>query len=371
MLTGNRPLVHVLKSALIADARSRANNGSSRRAVEGALQTLLAYLRQHAGEGSSPPPEHVVVFDEAQRAWDEEIGQKLLRRRRSEPELFLEILHRLPWACLVCLIGEGQEINRGEGGMALWAQALALEASAGRGWRAVGSPLAGTRGVSMRLDAALHLASGVRAYRNPGFGEWVEALLAGNAAGAQRLSREMPNPPVNITRDLQTMKKWLQLRQRGGRRCGLVVSSGATRLVAEGVPPAPISNDLRVIENWFLKLPPDFRGSDSLEVPLSEFGCQGLELDYVGLCWGGDLIWSSELRNWMPRQMRAPAWREIRRPERARYRLNAYRVLLTRAREGTCIYVPRGEANDPTRSPAQLNGIASVLVQAGCFDLDA
>jgi hypothetical protein len=107
--------VQVLRGALIADARSRGEAEGSRRAIEGALQTLLRYLRHHATEGSDPPPQHVVVFDEAQRAWDEETGQKLLQRRRSEPELFLEILHRLPWACLVCLDGQGKEINRGEG----------------------------------------------------------------------------------------------------------------------------------------------------------------------------------------------------------------------------------------------------------------
>ncbi len=369
MLTGNRPLVQVLRGALIADSRARGDNGGASRAVEGALQTLLGYLRQHAEESSGTPPEHVLVFDEAQRAWDEETGQKLLQRRRSEPELFLEILHRLPWACLVCLVGEGQEINRGEGGMALWGEALAVEDRAARRWRVVGSPLASATGISMQLDASLHLANGVRAYRNPRFGEWVEALLAGNIEGARRLSRHMSNPAAQITRDVKMLKEWLRLRQRGGRRGGLVVSSGATRLVAEGVPAPPMSNDLKVIENWFLKSRPDFRGSDSLEVPLSEFGCQGLELDYVGLCWGGDLIWLAESAKWMPRQMRAPSWQAVRRPESARYRINAYRVLLTRAREGTCIYVPRGAADDPTRSPAELDGIAGALLQAGCIDV--
>src|SRR4029077_15000160 len=142
------------------------------------------------------------------------------------------------------------------------------------------------------------------------------------------------------------------VRGRGGRRPGLVVSSGAVRLIADGIPPPPMSADLKEIENWFLKSSPDFRGSDSLERPLSEFGCQGLELDYVGLCWGGDLIWSASSAKWVPRTMRAPTWRQIKRPEKARYRLNAYRVLLTRAREGVCIYVPLGEESDRTRPPS-------------------
>src|SRR5262249_44201722 len=137
-------------------------------------------------------------------------------------------------------------------------------------------------------------------------------------------------------------------------------------LVADGVPPAPMSNELKAIEHWFLKSWPDFRGSDSLDIPLSEFGCQGLELDYVGLCWGGDLVWSWERTVWVPRRMRAPNWQEIRQPDASRYRLNAYRVLLTRAREGLCIYIPRGSAEDPTRNPREFDAIADSLLAAGC-----
>jgi DUF2075 family protein len=130
-----------------------------------------------------------------------------------------------------------------------------------------------------------------------------------------------------------------------------------------------MSNELKTIENWFLKSLPDFRGSDALEIPLSEFGCQGLELDYVGLCWGGDLLWAPASARWMPRRMSAPNWRVIRRPETAQYRINAYRVLLTRAREGVCIYVPYGELADPTRLPAEFDAIAETLVTAGCVPL--
>lgn len=176
--------------------------------------------------------------------------------------------------------------------MALWREALEVEARAGRRWCVVGSPMASANETSIEPDPALHLASGVRAYRNPSFGDWVESLLDGKIENAEHLSREMPSPPATLTRNLHSLKAWLRVRQRGHRRSGLVVSSGATRLVAEGIPPAPISNDLKFIENWFLRSWPDFRGSDSLEVPLSEFGCQGLELDYIGLCWGGYLIWS-------------------------------------------------------------------------------
>jgi hypothetical protein len=291
----------------------------------------------------------------------------LLQRRRSEPELFLEILRRLPWACLVCLVGPGQEINRGEGGMALWGDALNREASAGRPWRvAAPSSSAVEAAFPIEIDSALHLATGVRAYRNARFGEWVDSLLLGDLDLARTLAGEMANVPAVVTRDLRAIKQWLSLRRRGGRRPGLVVSSGAARLIADGLPPAPISNELHAIENWFLRTWPDFRGSDSLEVPLSEFGCQGLELDYVGLAWGGDLIWSQHPPSWIPRRMRAPTWQVIRRPDTARFRLNSYRVLLTRAREGLCIYVSRGSADDPTRSSLEFDAIADALVAAGC-----
>jgi len=179
----------------------------------------------------------------------------------------------------------------------------------------------------------------------------------------------MTNPPAFLTRELEGLKHWLRLRRRGGRRPGLLMSSAAVRLVAEGIPRPPMSSELKDIESWFLKSWPDFRGSDSLEVPLSEFGCQGLELDYVGLCWGGDLIWSSKEGRWIPRKMSAPVWQIIRRDEKAQHRLNAYRVLLTRAREGVCIYVPKGVTHDETRSASEFDAIASTLLAAGCIPI--
>lgn len=371
VLTGNRPLVYVLQRALIEDAQVRALGREARHSVQGSLQTLLSYLKQHAPDGASPPPEHIVVFDEAQRAWDAETGQKLLGRRRSEPELFLEILGKLRWACLVCLIGPGQEINRGEGGMRLWADALVGEASAGGAWRVIAPSATAVGGrIPIEIDEALHLGSGIRAYRNARFGVWVDSVLSSQLERAREIAKSMANPPAVLTRELASMREWLTQRGRGRRRTGLVVSSGATRLVADGLPPAPVSNELPVIASWFLRSVPDFRGSDSLEVPLSEFGCQGLELDYVGLSWGGDLVWSDSPPSWVPRRMRAPAWQVIRQFEAARHRLNAYRVLLTRAREGVCIFVPHGSATDATRMPRECDATADALLASGCTLLE-
>lgn len=370
MLTGNRPLVEVLTQALVDDARAQGKNREVCRALQGSLQTLLGYLKQHAPVNAGAPPERIVVFDEAQRAWDEETGQKLLDRRLSEPALIFEILDRLPWACLVCLVGPGQEINRGEGGMPLWGTALEAEARKGRAWRVVApSSDAVTTSQPIEIDPALHLSGCIRAYRSSRYGEWVDKLLAGELSAAASLAHEMETPPAFLTRDVKELKAWLRERARGNRRPGLLVSSGAVRAIAEGLPKPLMSNELKEIARWFLKRRPDFRGSDSLEVPLSEFGCQGLELDYVGLCWGGDLIWSHEHSCWIARKMSAPLWRTIGKQIKAQFRVNAYRVLLTRAREGVCVFVPKGDPGDPTRLPTELDEIARTLEAAGCSQL--
>lgn len=387
LLSGNRPLVHVLQEAIAQDAQNRLGikKKEAKRQAQQALQTLLGYLKEHVSEGA-PPPEHVIVFDEAQRAWNAEVGAQVMGRARSEPQLFLEILGRLSWACLVCLVGPGQEINRGEGGLALWGDALAeLHGK----WTVYTSRAAfvGTSGVSGLLDRAdrgrfsiieddrLHLRSNLRAYRNASHGRWVEALLAGELKYAAEIAQSMPRPPAVVTRDLGDLRAWLRDRRRGHHRAGLLASSGAVRLLADGVPPSPLSNELDTITHWFLRPAGDYRSSNALETPLSEFACQGLEIDYAGMLWGNDLIWNvhdnsiKEHGEWIPREMRAPKWRIRRKVEARQYRLNAYRVLLTRARTGLGIFVPRGQTADATLDPTEFDRISGALVMAGCKQL--
>ena len=381
LLSGNRPLVHVLQEAIAEDAASRhGSKKEARRRAQAALQNLLGYLKEHSGIGAKPPPEHVIVYDEAQRAWDEDTGRKLLGRSRSEPALFLEIMSRLPWACLVCLLGPGQEINRGEGGLPLWGEALEDAARAGIDWDVHVSPIAaidnpdlvgqsllnhvtvGT--LPVQEEPSLHLSAGVRAYRNEAHGLWVEALLAGRLVQAAEIAGRCAEPPAFVTRDLPKLRARLNALGRGTRRVGLLASSGAIRLVGEGIPPSPRSNELDLVAHWFLRPPEDYRSSNALETPLSEFVCQGLEIDYAGLCWGGDLIWDDE--GWIPRAMRAPKWQIIRNKERRHYRMNAYRVLLTRARAGLIIWVPPGDEQDPTRLPTEMERVSATLLAAGC-----
>lgn len=378
LLSGNRPLVYVLQEAIAEDAKTRGDisKGEARRQAQQALQTLLGYLKDHQ-DPKSNPPEHVIVFDEAQRAWDAETGLKLLDREASEPQLFLEIMGRLPWACLVCLVGPGQEINRGEGGLPLWARAIANN----KGWSGYASEAAlhdraGLLGLGhvtdigeldLHLDPSLHLETNLRAYRSSLHGRWVEALLIGQIKDAAAIAASMQHPPAYVTRNLASLRAWLKKRRRGGHRVGLLASSNATRLIAEGIPPSPMSNQLQQVVHWFLRPTNDYRSSNSLEVPLSEFVCQGLEIDYAGICWGNDLIWRDQ--QWLPRKMRAPSWTRVKNPENRQYRINTYRVLLTRARAGMAILVPPGDGEDATRVPADFDQVVCVLRQAGCVDI--
>jgi hypothetical protein len=229
LLSGNRPLVHVLTEALAIDraARTNTSKASAKYEAEAAIQNLLGYLKEHT-DGATPP-ENVIIFDEAQRAWDAKVGQELMQRSNSEPELFLDILGRLEWSCLVCLVGFGQEINRGEGGLRLWGEALVNAANKDSEWRIVAAPQAldggpqvagdgllnGLAEAKLRvcLEPKLHLQNGIRAYRNPLHGKWVEALLNADVQAAVRLVEQMTEPPAWITRDLDVAKAWLCQRR--------------------------------------------------------------------------------------------------------------------------------------------------------------
>ena len=281
LLSGNRPLVHVLTESLATDraARTGESKAAAKYHADAAIQNLLGYLKEHTD--GAEPPENVIIFDEAQRAWDAEVGQELMGRPNSEPELFLRILGRLEWSCLVCLVGYGQEINRGEGGLRLWGEALGKEGADGNRWRVLAASPAIEGGTEVTGDGLisglgkadleivrepkLHLANSMRAYRNPLHGRWVEAVLNGEADAASRIAGELADPPALVTRDLDTAKAWLRQRRRGGRSVGLLTSSGAVRLVGDGIPPAPRSNELAAIGHWFLKPFTDFRSAGALE----------------------------------------------------------------------------------------------------------
>ena len=172
------------------------------------------------------------------------------------------------------------------------------------------------------------------------------------------------------TRSLDQMRRALRDRARGTRRAGLVCSAQAKRLRADGLWPEFPHLDETIVANWFLLHWPDVRASDALEVPATQFACQGLELDLVGLCWGNDLIRTVGAAAWTARAFRGKAWQAVRDEAKRAYQVNTYRVLLTRARYETVIWVPRGDAEDVTRDPASFDGIADFLLQCGATWLD-
>ena len=375
-LTGNPSLVHVLREALARDAARRGlDHRAARQRIDAVIQSLPTF-RDHHVRHAGPPPERLVVIDEAQRCWDAAHAIGKTRNRPvplqdSEPGHLLDAMARHPgWAVLVCLAGGGQEIHDGEGGLAAWSDALA-----GRpGWQAVAAPAARhatdprqrLHGPALRWDSCLHLAAPVRAVHAPAVAAWVDAVLGGTAADALAVCHGAGGVPFQVTRSLDAMRR--ALRTRGTRRAGLVASSGARRLRAEGLGAVLPHQDEDAVARWFLDDWPDVRASGALEVVGTEFAVQGLELDRVGVCWDADLVRTGGA--WLARSFRASAWTLPRQAEARSNRLNAYRVLLTRARHGTVIWVPRGDARDRTRDPALYDAVAGHLIECGATRLD-
>jgi hypothetical protein len=388
-LSGNTPLVAVLREALARDY-VRTNGGTRRAAqqrVRAEIQRLLNFLEEYLDhDPTKAPHEHLIVFDEAQRAWDADYGKKKFGRKASEPSLFLEIMSRhQDWCVIIALVGGGQEINRGEGGLSEWGDALTAfhnnYREDSRTWEIYASPHAiqGTAitaggtlfrvgvpaGLQIYGDERLHLEVSVRSHRCEVAAAWVDAVLEGRVEDAARLASSIEAFPIYLTRDLQQMKSWLLRTTRGTRRCGLLASSGARRLRAYGLGVSVGATDLPGVQQWYLADRGDVRSSYSLEVTANEYGCQGLEVDKAGVCWGGDMIWSDQQKSWIYREFKGTRWHRSRNQERRDNTRNTYRVLLTRAREAMALWVPPGDVEDPTRSPAEMDATAQYLSKCG------
>lgn len=373
-LSGNGPLVTVLRGALTRDhaARNQVSRAEAARQVGTFVQNVHHFIDTYYGQPTKVPPDRVVIFDEAQRAWDAAQSQRKFKRKHAEAHIMLESMDRHPdWAVIVALIGSGQEINRGEAGLEEWGRALQDHY---RHWEVIISPelavgrtsnqsrLFAERPTDMvlREEPALHLDVNLRSYRAEALSQFVAALLNLNATEARRILPELKDFPLLLTRDLQSAKAWLRSKQRGSRRTGLVASSGARRLRAYGLD---VQTPLDV-ENWFLNDAADVRSSFYLETPATEFGIQGLELDWTGVCWGGDL--SLHQGEWNCRAFRGTKWQKVNHQSTQRqYIINKYRVLLTRAREGTIIWVPEGDPRDHSRPQVVYDSVADYLLECG------
>jgi len=383
-LTGNLPLVKVLQAALSRDSarRSKLRLRVSDRDPKTTINTVLGYKKEYT-RNKSAPHENVVVFDEAQRAWDATRTEEYLTgdaadfRGLSEPALMLSILNRQPWATLIALVGGGQEINRGEAGLSEWGRALtdkfrnwsvAVSGQALSGAYGAGAKLFEDRtadGLDVKVQSNLHLDNPTRQFRGRTIANWTEALLHGNPEECRRILGENPDYPIRITRSLSSAKTWLWSMARGTERYGCIASSEARRLRAEGLelPPARANG----VEHWFLAGKGDVRSSFQLEVAANEFQIQGLEVDWACVCWGGDFLRSDG--GWNLKRLRGTVWQKVNDNSARAYLINSYRVLLTRARQGIVLFVPSGDNEDSTRPKAPLDQTAEFLVSCGAVPL--
>ena len=368
-LSGNGPLVDILREALTRDkVRQEKERGRILRKkavmsnVKAFIQNAHHFRDDCLIDQTIPPIEHVALFDEAQRAWTLEQTAKFMQQKKhisgfdqSEPQFLISCLDRHPdWAVVVCLIGGGQEINTGEAGMSEWIDALTR--SFGH-WRIfVSSRLTDSEyGAGAALETLdqrsnvtylddLHLSVSMRSFRAENVSLLVKQLLDLDMPEARNTLAELNSRyPVVITRDLPKAKQWLRARARGSERFGLVASSQAERLRPHAVhvkaPMDPV--------HWFLDGKQDVRSSYYLEDVATEFSIQGLELDWACVVWDADFRYADD--GWEHWSFRGDRWQHINMPEKKKYQKNAYRVLLTRARQGMVIVVPPGSADDPTR----------------------
>lgn len=383
-LSGNGPLVRVLHEALARDlvARRRREGvkitkAQARTEVKAFVQNVHHYRDAYLVD-PTPPADHVALFDEAQRAWDLPMTVDFMARKKnrpgfhaSEPEFLISCVDRHPdWGVVVCLVGGGQEINRGEAGIGEWIEALLRSFEHWRihlsprltdseyGAGAVLDRLRARAGVS--YDERLHLNVSMRSFRAEKVSLLVKQVLDVEREAARATWQAIrPQYPIMITRDVQAAKQWLRDRARGTERYGLVVSSYAERLKPHAMdvksPMDPV--------HWFLHGKDDVRSSYYLESVATEFSIQGLELDWACVTWDADFRFGAD--GWAHRQFRGSRWEKVVDPRRQLYQKNAYRVLLTRARQGMVLVVPRGDPCDPTRLPAYYDGTYAYLREIG------
>jgi hypothetical protein len=383
-LSGNGPLVSVLREALTRDevARLRGRSVKTRKGV--VAQKVKAFIqnvhhfRDEGLRNDKPPADHVVIFDEAQRAWNRSMTSNFMRQKRgrpdfsqSEPEFLISYLDRHDdWAVVVCLVGGGQEINRGEAGISAWFEAIKSNFSA---WDVFVSPditeseysaghalesLAGRDNVFK--DNGLHLAVSMRSFRAENVSNFVKAVLDCEGEKARSiLGGMLSRYPIAITRDLDVAKNWIRKHARGSERYGLVASSGAMRLKPHAID---VRVDIDPI-HWFLNAAGDTRSSFYMEDAATEFQVQGLELDWVCMTWDADLRYDES--GWIYHSFIGARWTSVKKEDRQQYLRNAYRVLLTRARQGMVIFVPNGDDNDATRLSKFYNSTFDYLAEIG------
>ena len=389
-LSGNFPLVEVLQEALSRDYVRRSKEKGERctkaeakskvkafiqmihhyrdfylegtKVVNGKILPIEGYFQSHT-DRAYIPAEHVAIFDEAQRAWTKEELVRFMKEKKSikdfpysEPEYLMSCMDRqTDWGLVVCLIGGGQEINKGEAGISEWIASLNRSFN---DWHVYMSDkltekeyadgktleLLSIDNSHVHIEPSLHLSVSMRSFRAEKVSLFVHQLLSLQKEDAALTLKELQNYPIVLTRSLDDAKQWLKSHARGSERYGILASSRAERLKA-------ISINVRYqpdFVHWFLEDASDIRSSNALEDTLTEFKVQGLEIDWACVAWDADLRLNKNHTKWEHYQLRSGTkWQNINKPINREYQINAYRVLLTRARQGMVLVVPNGDYGVP------------------------
>jgi len=387
-LSGNGPLVAVLREALTRDEYSRLkvnNKKVTKKKIATPVKAFIQNVHHFRDAGltdEKAPPEHVVIFDEAQRAWNTQMTANFMKRKKgrpgftqSEPEFLISYMNRHPdWAVIICLVGGGQEINTGEAGISAWLNAVIEHFTHWKMFissRLHDSEYAANNTLERAQHCAqthqedsLHLAVSMRSFRAENVSAFVKALLDCEANAARKAFKELRDRfPIVLARDLKKAKEWVRSRARGSERYGLLASSKAMRL-------KPHAIDIRVDVDpvhYFLNDRDDVRSSYYLEDAATEFQVQGLELDWTCVTWDADYRFNGT--TWNYHDFRGSRWCSIKNSDNRNYLRNAYRVLLTRARQGMVIFVPSGSASDLTRSPVFYDSTFNYLKELGIPEL--
>lgn len=386
-LSGNFPLVEVLQEALVIDSIKRAKEtdpdlkkSDARRKINAFMQIIHKY-RDSFINNENIPPEHIIIFDEAQRSWNHKKIAKFMKTKKgipnfnySEPEFLISTMDRhKDWAVMVCLIGSGQEINDGEGGLPEWFNALR---SKFLGWDVYVSDKLKEEylinnewkrmiaGLNVKEIKGLHLSVSLRSFRTPVLSDFIKATLDLDVAAAKQSYEKIKcKYPIKITRDIIKAKNWVKNNSKGSQKYGLLASSGALRLKPDGIF---VKNKIDVC-NWFLKNKEDVRSCYALEDVVTEFDVQGLEVDYSIVCWDADFRITDY--KWSYNKFHGSKWMNILKDEDKLYLKNTYRVLLTRARQGMIIFIPKGCDEDITRKTDFYDGTYNYLKNIGIEEI--
>lgn len=382
-LSGNGPLVDVLREALARNEVEKAKSLGQKKTKSSTESKAKAFIqnihhfRDDAISNPKAPIEKVVIFDEAQRAWTVKKTASFMKEKKgvlefnqSEPEFLISVMDRHDdWATIICLIGGGQEINTGEAGLQEWFESLKrsfpnwdihIASQLSDAEYTNGISLYTSNEVKIHTHDDLHLSVSIRSFRSEKVASFVKETLDCNSDNAVDLFTLIKSDyPITITRDITKAKNWLRSKARGSERYGIIASSGGIRLKPLAIN---VKNEIKPA-NWFLNEENDIRSSYFLEDVATEFDIQGLELDWTCVAWDADLRHNGT--GWEYKCFKGTKWQSVNDEDAKRYLKNAYRVLLTRARQGMIILVPDGCKNDETRLPTFYDETLNYLISLG------